>query len=245
MSLAVLKKKAHASNPRIANISGEKAAPHGFSLNGGYRNIGGVGRFSLIGSTTRTRFRGTEPVGHGGHAGKYPVTIYNSGTCSANDSSIIKRSSKNNAGMIDTKYKWIHGGAYPRHWVKTNLVSGLPSNTQSEYLRKLTNAAGAFKQNTAYSKCNTTKTGPVTQPATTANCKCVYYIGRTKIGFRPTTKFQKSAVSQGEYITAGGVARVNCLPTPKNKAHFPMYMVHNGCDVVFHTIEEARAAGAY
>ena len=63
MSLATLKKKSR-NNRRIAPISGRGV--DGFSLNGGYRNVGAVGQFRMISNNTRTPFRGTEPMGNGG-----------------------------------------------------------------------------------------------------------------------------------------------------------------------------------
>ena len=38
-----------------------------------------------------------------------------SGSCCTNDNKIIKKSSINNAGMLDTKYKWTKG-TYPNFW---------------------------------------------------------------------------------------------------------------------------------
>ena len=255
MSLAVLKRKANESNPRISPISGSKHAPNGFSLNGGYRNQGGVGQFRLIHGTNRTRFKGVEPIGNGGSGGKYTRVIYNSGTCSANDSSIVKLSSKSNAGMIDTKYKWINGGRYPRRWHK-DIPGGGSGGTggvgsaaacQSEYIKRLAQKAAAFKlSSVGKTVCDENNPAAgVVAPALTTNCRCVYYIGdkRKKITFKPITKYQPTAMSQGEYIGKGGVYKANCLPTPANKVHFPMYMIHNGCDVVYHTWQEAVAAG--
>jgi len=110
MSIATLKKKSR-SNRRFAPISGR--GDDGFSLNGGYRNIGAVGQFRMISNTTRTPFRGTHPMGNGGSGGKYYDVPLNSGSCCTNDNQIIKKSSLNTAGMIDTKYKWTKG-TYPK-----------------------------------------------------------------------------------------------------------------------------------
>ena len=43
----------------------------GFSINGGHRNIGGVGRDMKM-SKSGTPYRGTQPIGWGGTFGKYP-----------------------------------------------------------------------------------------------------------------------------------------------------------------------------
>jgi hypothetical protein len=45
--------------------------PAGFSINGGHRNIGGVGRDMKM-SKSGTPYRGTQPIGFGGTFGKYP-----------------------------------------------------------------------------------------------------------------------------------------------------------------------------
>ena len=50
----------------------------GFSINGGHRNIGGVGRDMKM-SKSGTPFRGVYPIGFGGSKGSYP-TSYESGT---------------------------------------------------------------------------------------------------------------------------------------------------------------------
>ena len=91
MSLVTLKKKSR-NNRRFAPISGRGV--NGFSLNGGYRNIGAVGQFRMISNTTRTPFRGTEPMGNGGSLGKYYNKVTNSGSCCTNDNEIIKKSSQ-------------------------------------------------------------------------------------------------------------------------------------------------------
>lgn len=249
MSLAVLKRKAQASNPRIAAISSQRHAPNGFSLNGGYRNAGGVGQFRLIQNTNRTRFRGTEPLGNGGSGGKYTRVVMNSGTCSANDPSIAKGSTKNTAGMLHTKYRWVHGAGYPRHWHKDITVAGEPHATQSAYIRRLTQAAGACDRKQPFNRCQSASSVAATEAAAAnaalCNKNCVYYIGprRTKVRFRPTTKFLRGSMSQGEYIDAGGVSSAAGLPTPARRQHFPPYRIHNGCDVNYRTWQQAQAAG--
>jgi hypothetical protein len=51
--------------------------------------------------------------------------------------------------------------------------------------------------------------------------------------------------SQGAYITAGGVARNNCLPTPACIQHYPMMLCHNksGCNVNPVLWQQAQAQG--
>ena len=45
--------------------------PVGFSINGGTRNVGYVGKTYQM-SKSGTPFRGTHPIGNGGNYGKYP-----------------------------------------------------------------------------------------------------------------------------------------------------------------------------
>jgi hypothetical protein len=49
--------------------------------------------------------------------------------------------------------------------------------------------------------------------------------------------------SQGAYITAGGVARLNRLPTPACMQHYPMMLNANGCDSTVVTWQQAQARG--
>lgn len=128
MSLQAMKKKTAAK----LNISGKgqrqtriSQGPHGenithvissgFSINGGYRNQGGIGQTNLGRSVTRTPFRGNTPMGHGGSNGKYSIVVSNSGINSSNQSDIIKPSTLNTAGMLARKYKWRNGGGTGHH----------------------------------------------------------------------------------------------------------------------------------
>jgi hypothetical protein len=52
----------------------DNPGPVGFSINGGRRNIGGVGKDMKM-SKSGTPYRGTEPMGWGGSFGKYPSAI--------------------------------------------------------------------------------------------------------------------------------------------------------------------------
>jgi hypothetical protein len=131
MSIVVLKRN---SRRFQAPISGR--GHDGFSLVGGYRNVGAVGQTNLAKSVTRTRFRGNAPMGHGGCCGTYKISVCNSGSCCTNDPSIIKSTVKNTKGAILKQYKWIHS-AYPRYWVKPD--DSMPENySQGIYVKKLT-----------------------------------------------------------------------------------------------------------
>jgi hypothetical protein len=236
MSIATLKiKTKRGGNPRLDPVSGIGAK--GFSLNGGYRNIGAVGQFRMVSNVTRTPFRGTQPMGHGGFDGEYYDVPCNSGDCCANDDSIIKHSSLTTAGMLDQKYKWTKS-QYPNYWVKDDNNSYRITKTQGQLTGAKTWASGA---------CNFEKAAN-DDPDNIWQCKnkCVYWIGGMKIllyypyaKWLNTTKVQ----SQGAYITAGGVARQRRLPTPACMQHYPMMLTANGCDRNAVTWQQAQAQG--
>ena len=150
MSIVALKKK---SKRFQAPISGR--GHDGFSLVGGYRNVGIVGPTNLAKSVTRTSFRGNAPIGHGGCNGAYKISISNSGSCYTNDSSIIKSTVKNTKGAILQQYKWIHS-AYPNFWVKAG--DSMPENfSQGSYIRDLTSQYSncvVNNENTEIKNCN-------------------------------------------------------------------------------------------
>ena len=261
MSIVTLKRKSH-NNRRIAPISGQGVG--GFSLNGGYRNIGAVGQFRLISNTTRTPFRGTHPMGNGGSGGKYYDNPSNSGSCCTNDNQMIKKSSLNNAGMIDTKYKWTKG-TYPNYWVQEDDNSYTLTRDQSTYIRNLTQKYGSivFTNIQNNSNCGTVydPSGAYIYSCSGNKGACSYYIGTKKHVRMPYAKnFNQSAKSQGQYIMHGGVYKKECLPTPANKQPFPMALNHNnqtnrvgtkstssigiGCQTNYLTWQAAMTVGA-
>ena len=241
MSIATLKRKTNlGGNPRADPISG--IGNKGFSLNGTLRNIGGVGQFRMVSNVTRTRYRGNTPMGSGGCCGTYPLYIFNSGDCCTNDTSVVKTSTKNTRGMLEERYKGILFGTYPDTWVKDDDNSYRETKTQGQYVQNVTRKAGS---------CNFQK------PACCQLdniCTCVQgryiYIGtKKKLFYRPTTKnvgnFNPNGemMSQGLYITAGGVSKNNNLPTPECMQHYPPMFSHTGCNMNVVTWQEAKAVG--
>ena len=156
--------------------------PVGFSINGGRRNIGGVGRDMKM-SKSGTPYRGTEAIGFGGSYGKYPsaVLVGNNtdsnvqitGAISNSKSSAvvqpvlnsrvvdtmgtqylyIKPSVLSTHGMLDKKYRWAYYGKYPNYWVQPN-YTGNQTDTSSQWLY-IQNKAAA---NTCNLKVNNTGT---------------------------------------------------------------------------------------
>ena len=264
MSLATLKRKTNNSNPRNCPISGKGTL--GFALNGTRRVVGTVGHTNLGKRDTRTPFRGTVPMGHGGRLGKYQEIIsYNNELCCSNDINIIKTSSKYNKGMIETRYMGTLHGAYkePYYDNNGNLVKPLINwvqpidngynqhHTQGQYIKDVhanndcvTNFE-AYLENGPYKNaiynCN-------------GNTACSWHIGGKKYitghgvgsssgGQYAKTLHGKGAISQSDYISGHYLKQKNNLPTPKNKAHFPMNLIRNGCDENMLTVKEAIEKG--
>ena len=264
MSLATLKRKTNNSNPRNCPISGKGTL--GFALNGTRRVVGTVGHTNLGKRETRTPFRGTVPMGHGGKLGKYQEIIsYNNELCCSNDTNIIKTSSKYNKGMIETRYMGTLHGAYkePYYDNNGNLVKPLINwvqpidngynqhHTQGQYIKDVhanndcvTNFE-AYLENGPYKNaiynCN-------------GNIACSWHIGGKKYitghgvgsssgGQYAKTLHGKGAISQSDYISGHYLKQKNNLPTPKNKAHFPMNLIRNGCDENMLTVKEAIEKG--
>jgi hypothetical protein len=252
MSLAVLKRKSERF--RNAPVSSTAA---GFSLNGTLRNTTG---FRLLSGTTRTPFKGPLPRGHGTGPlnGKYPLIISNTGsTVGINDSSIVKRSSVSDATMRDLKYRWIRGGTYPRVWHKEIASAHVETRTQRAYIKMISEegvpgargrkGGAAFKiPGAALDACGRNAVPPIPAPGT-AECACLRKVGSESaikhLRIRITTKPGQIVVSQGQYLTLGGVGRRNCLPTPPQMQPFPFPMAHNGCDVNYLRWQDAQAAG--
>ena len=113
--------------------------PAGFSINGGSRNVGGVGRDMKM-SKSGTPYRGVNPVGFGGTYGKYPTTgqVLNARIVDTQGTQhlYIKPSVLSNYGMLAKKMKWVRYGQYPNYWVQPNYTGNLTDNAaQSAYIQ--------------------------------------------------------------------------------------------------------------
>jgi hypothetical protein len=132
----------------------------GFSINGGHRNIGGVGRDMKM-SKSGTPYRGTQPIGWGGTFGKYPSATLVGNSKTGSVGAVPNAHSKQNAvdpvlnsrvvvvmgtqylyvkpstlstyGMLDKKYRWAWYGQYPNYWVQPN-YTGNQTDTASQWL---------------------------------------------------------------------------------------------------------------
>ena len=119
-----------------------RPGPVGFSINGGRRNVGYIGKTYQM-SKQGTPFRGTFPCWtSGGQGGTYKLNlpVYNVSEVQTlgDQYHYIKPSVLSTGGMIRKKYRWIHSGQYPKSWVQPN-YSGNQTDTASQgmYLQRL------------------------------------------------------------------------------------------------------------
>lgn len=118
--------------------------PEGFSLNGGHRNVGYVGK-SYAMSKNGTPMRGQYPYGSGGTGGRYaqPEPVYNVNRVYTlgTQANYVKQSVLSTKGMLQRKYRWAHNGQYPNYWVQPNYTGNqTDSASQGAYLQSLSAA---------------------------------------------------------------------------------------------------------
>jgi hypothetical protein len=119
---------------------------NGFSLNGGTRNVGYVGK-SMAFSKNGTPYYGQFAIGWGGTNGRYPKTepVLNfpevRGQTQGKQFAYIKPSVLSTKGMLEKKYKWIHNGQYPNFWVQPVYANDNLSDNASQLLYIQTKAA--------------------------------------------------------------------------------------------------------
>jgi len=198
----------------------------GFSINGGNRNIGGVGRDMKM-SKSGTPYRGTQPIGFGGTFGKYPsaTLVGNSSTGSTGavpnahskqaavqpvlNSRIvdtmgtqylyIKPSVLSNYGMLDKKYRWAWYGQYPNFWVQPN-YTGNQTDTASQHLyiqnKAAANTCSLNVNNTGTYEGYIVKSGPTLCTPGRSTAKFTY---NDMARNAPYTKNLQQPVSYGQY----------------------------------------------
>lgn len=112
----------------------ETKGPVGFSLNGGHRNVGYVGKTMEM-SQNGTPFRGKFPLGGSitdAFPPSQPVFNINEVNVLATQYQYIKPSVLSTRGMLQKKYKWIYNGQYPNFWVQPNYAGSTQSDTKSQ-----------------------------------------------------------------------------------------------------------------
>ena len=116
---------------------------NGFSLNGGHRNIGRVGKTWLF-SKSFTPYRGAYARGNGGTCGTYyhgetvyPIQEVNT---RGNEYLYIKPSSLSTKGMLEEKYNSIWNGQYPCAIVSPEGNDNLLNATNGVFIHEKTSA---------------------------------------------------------------------------------------------------------
>ena len=204
MSIVAMKRKSRGYNHPV---SGQ--GTNGFSLNGGYRNQGWVGQTSSSRPVNRTIFKGTNPVGHGGHSGQYNVSVQSGSMCSANDSTIIKRSTLTSKGHIDTTV------TYPTIIYNTSCTNSDCHKDTVKYIDPLQSSQDIYIKNLSnkVATCTVEKTtsGVYICPSENKNTAS-HFIGGKKVVVKPYAK-NVSSLSYGEYIRSILLKKI-CLSAP-------------------------------
>ncbi len=129
---------------KLFALSNAPYGPKGFSINGGTRNVGYVGK-TMHQAKQGTRFRGQFPYGSGGVGGTYPnplpVFNVNEVYTLADQYKYIKPSVLSTKGMLERRFRWINNGQYPNNWVQPVYTGNLTDNkSQGVYLQSLSAA---------------------------------------------------------------------------------------------------------
>lgn len=202
-------------------MSIHNTGPVGFSINGGNRNVGYIGKTYKM-SKSGTPYRGTQPIGFGGTYGKYPSAQlsgeYSGAVPNSNTNVVvqpilnsrevdtlgtqylyIKPSVLSTKGMLDKKYRWAYYGKYPNYWVQPN-YTGNQTDTASQglYIQNLSaiNTCNLKVNNTATYEGNIVKCGPTLCNSGRSTAKFKYN-DMARNG--PYSKNLNQPVSYGQY----------------------------------------------
>jgi hypothetical protein len=184
--------------------------------------ISGGGSFSLNGG-----YRNVGVVGQ--------TNLMRSRTsCCTNDDNVIKGSTKNTLGHIYSAFKYPTPVEYPncttcpKIWVKQKDYS------QDIHIRNVVSEIAKCTDKSSNLDAGNKKCADT--------CDDIVHIGGRKIMRSHYTKDLNKDVSAEEYMRTK-LMKNNCLPTPKDRQHFPMWLNHNGCDIEVLTPQQAIAAG--
>ena len=239
MSIVALKRNSRRFQARISG-RGSK----GFSLQGGHRNQGWVGQGVRGRSLTGTPFRGLTARGAGGTYGKYPQIINNKGSCCTNDPDIVKRSTMNTPGHIDSVVTYPtavfnasceNGACQQPEWVKD--FSEL-NHSQSSRIAKVARKSGSCH-------CNDDEAHDAGHDHCSKDCKSAsYHIGGKKYVREMYAKELNYLHIGGEMYQRTGLMRRNKLPTPDTMKAWPVALNHNDtCMVNAMTPEQGKKLG--
>lgn len=194
------------SSTEVLKLAKQNYGPVGFSINGGHRNVGGIGKEYKF-SKNGTPFRGVHAYGSGGTFGTYarpePVFNVNRVIVLGTQYMYIKPSVLSTYGQLQKQYRWAYYGKYPNYWVQPVYPSGTQSDTSSQgmYLHTLS------ATNTRYLNVNDTdkyvdyykKTGP-TLCGTASTSTAGFKFNDMAIN-APYTKELQQPVASSEYTT--------------------------------------------
>ena len=158
-------------------------------------------------------------------------------SCCTNDDSVIKGSTKNTLGRIYSAFKYPTSVEYPNCticptiWVKNFSAE---DHSQGIYIQNVVSETA---------KCAETSSNPnAGSKACVDSCDDTTRIGGRKIMRTHYTKDLNYDVSAEEYMRTK-LMKNNCLPTPKDREHFPMSLNSNGCNIEVLTTQQGKAAG--
>lgn len=189
------------SNSVSLEIAKNNYGPVGFSLNGGHRNVGYIGKTYKM-SKSGTPFRGIHAMGSGGSYGNYynsePVFNVNEVIVQGDQERYIKQSVLSTYGMLAKKYRWIKSGQYPNNWVQPVFGASTQSDTKSQgnYLQNLSaaNMCVIDVNDQAKYEGYVVRCGPTNCSTTTAKFK---YNDMARNG--PYTKTIKQPIDSSQY----------------------------------------------
>ena len=128
-------------DPVSLKLAIDNYGPVGFSINGGHRNVGYIGKTYGM-SKQGTPFRGTTACGSGGCCGTYynktPVLNIREVDTLGTQYKYIKPSVLSTKGMLEKKYRWAYNGQYPNYWVQPNYSGNqVDSASQGLYIQTI------------------------------------------------------------------------------------------------------------
>jgi len=187
---------------------------NGFSINGGHRNIGRVGKTWLY-SKVFTPYRGAYAKGYGGCCGRYyqgetvfPIREVNTrGT----EYKYIKPSVLSNKGMLELKYQCIWNGQYPTNVVSPEGNDNLLNDTNGVYTH--TKASANMCVTGTHGRSGST-ISPFISYEAFDKCKSKCYTGRIKTLFTPYDASTYTTIVQQK--CANPTLAQQPFPGPKN-----------------------------
>lgn len=212
--------------------------PVGFSINGGHRNVGYVGKTMQM-SRNGTPFRGLYPCWTSGGCcpgnKTAPVFNVNRVIVLGEQYKYIKPSVLSTRGMLRQKYRWAYNGQYPNYWVQPNYTGNqTDSASQGLYVQTISAANDCVVDTNDEEKYvgHIVKCGPTNCSTSTAKYKYNNMASNapyTKTLYEPQTSSQhtlriqkKCANPTGAQkpfpfavngVTKGSVGRTNAINT--------------------------------